>query len=481
MEISCQRWPQEKLLSLRDQVLQAGLPGLGLEAAVEFQQELPETKRFSRVLAAAMEQGRTLVQPQAGAALLEDHGQLLRFLEQEGADCLAASVDGYTWQSPRQGVEEGTSNRASTLKGFPAVPYGIDACRQLVQEASIPVQLRPGAPDARLATEVALASGFTDIEGGGISRNIPFAKDLPLAESIYYWQYVDRLVGWYQAAGIDINREPYGPLTGTLVPPAISHSVAILEAMLAAEQGVKFFTLGYGQGGNFVQDIAAILSLKELAREYLAAQGHDCQVSTVFYQWPGGFPQDEAKAYGIIGLGAAVAALSGATKVVAKTPREAHGIPGKEVAGQGVRATKQIVNMLREQAVPQTPEIKAEAEIIAAETRCILHAVYKLGQGDWALGAVRAFASGVLDIPFATSRYAAGRLLPARDAQGAVRLLDFGNLPFPQEIRDFHRQKLEERGRREGRLPSYQMVIDDIYAVSKGVLVGGGEDRPELG
>ena len=50
--------------------------------------------------------------------------------------------------------------------------------------------------------------------------------------------------------GISINREPFGPLTGTLVPPSISNAIAIIEALLAAEQGVKNITVGYGMGGN---------------------------------------------------------------------------------------------------------------------------------------------------------------------------------------------------------------------------------------
>lgn len=97
---------------------------------------------------------------------------------------------------------------------------------------------------------------------------------------------------------------------------------------------------------------------------------------------------------------------------------------------------------------------------------------FELGEEDWAKGAVRAFLAGVLDIPFAPSRQNAGKLLPARDNQGAVRLLDWGNLPFTQEIRDFHREKIAERGHFEQREPSFQMVIDDIYAIGKGMLVG---------
>jgi methylaspartate mutase epsilon subunit len=478
MEIANKRWSTDKLFAMREQVLQTWPTGqeVDLGDAVRYQLALPETKRFSSILANAMEQGRTLVQPRAGVALVEQHIELLRFLEAEGADCLPTTIDSYTrqnkYQEAQRGIEESAVSGRSMLNGFPAVNHGVGACRQIVESVSAPVQLRHGTPDARLLSEIALAGGFSDIEGGGISYNIPYAKDVSLETTIYHWQYVDRLVGWYQEQGVEINREPFGPLTGTLVPPSISHAVAILEALLAAQQGVKYLTLGYGQCGNIAQDIAAIQTLKQLADEYLAADGFEAQVSTVFHQWMGGFPQDEAKSFGVIGLGATVAALAGATKIITKTPHEAYGIPTKEANGQGIKASSQIINMLLGQPVPATPEVLAEKEIIAAETGCLLDTVRTMGDGDWAVGTVRAFAAGVMDVPFAPSRYNTGRLLPARDNAGAVRLLDTGNLPFTEEIREFHRQKLEERGRQEGRQPSFQMVIDDIYAISKGRLVG---------
>ncbi|MFP1463438.1 hypothetical protein ACLB1E_28530 [Escherichia coli] len=61
-----------------------------------------------------------------------------------------------------------------------------------------------------------MASGFTSYEGGGISYNIPYAKRVTLEKSIRDWQYCDRLMGMYEEHGIRINREPFGPLTGTL-------------------------------------------------------------------------------------------------------------------------------------------------------------------------------------------------------------------------------------------------------------------------
>ena len=199
----------------------------------------------------------------------------------------------------------------SLLNGFPAVNHGLDSCRRIVEALDKPVEIRHGTPDARLLAEISFAAGFNSFEGGGISYNVPYAKSVPLEKSIRDWQYCDRLVGIYEQEGIRINREPFGPLSGTLVLPFISHSVAIIEGLLALEQGVKSLTLGYGQAGNMVQDIAAIQTLRELAHKYFGEAGYeDYELSTVFHQWMGGFPEDEARAFSVISWGGAVAAFA---------------------------------------------------------------------------------------------------------------------------------------------------------------------------
>ena len=63
-------------------------------------------------------------------------------------------------------------------------------------------------------------------------------------------------------------------------------------------------------------------------------------------------------------------------------------------------------------------------------------------------------------------------MLPCRDNNGAVRILNPGNLPFNKDLLDFHARKIEERAKSENRNPSFQMVIDDVYAIGKGRLVG---------
>jgi methylaspartate mutase epsilon subunit len=77
-----------------------------------------------------------------------------------------------------------------------------------------------------------------------------------------------------------------------------------------------------------------------------------------------------------------------------------------------------------------------------------------------------------MDVPFAPSQMARGAVMPVRDLEGAVRFYEFGNLPFDDETKAYHRDLLAKRSAMEGRQVSFQMVTDDIYAVSKGRLVG---------
>ena len=450
--------------------------GVDFEDGVRYQLALPDSKRFSSVLAQAVRENKTLCQPRAGVALVDEHIKLLQFLE-DSCDLLPSTIDAYTrlnhYEKAAEGIERSLAAGTSLLNGFPAVNHGLAECRRVVEALKKPVQVRHGTPDARLLGEITLAAGFTAYEGGGISYNIPYAKKVPLERSIRHWQYCDRLVGLYEEHGVRINREPFGPLSGTLVPPFISHSVAIIEGLLALEQGCKCITLGYGQAGNLVQDIAAIRSLRELGDEFFQAAGYtDYALSTVFHQWMGGFPENESMAYAVIGWGSAMAALSGATKVIVKTPHEASGIPTKEANRQGLDATRQMLNMVREQVFPPSPTLEQEVELIKREVRAVLSKVFELGEGDVAVGAVRAFEAGVLDVPFAPAACNAGKLLPVRDNEGAVRIFEPGRVPLPEDVMTYHRDKIAERARAENRAPAFQMVVDDIYAISKSKLIG---------
>ena len=479
MDIQNKRISDEEFAALRSEVLAQWPTGkdVDLEEAVAYHKAMPECRNFSKKLVDAKRNRRTLVQPRAGVPVIEEHIKLMQYLEKEGeADLLPSTIDSYTRQNRYEEAENGIAESLrldrAMLNGFPAVNHGVANCRKVIESVNVPMQVRHGTPDARLLAEITLAGGYTSYEGGGISYNLPYCKNIPMERTIRDWQYVDRLTGIYEEMGVSINREPFGPLTGTLVPPCISHAAAVIEALLAAEQGVKNITVGYGQCGNLVQDIAAIRTLQELTDEYLEKYGYkDVEVTTVLHQWMGGFPADEAKAFGVISFGSLIAALSKATKVIVKTPHEAVGIPTMEANAQGLRCTKQVVNMLADQSF-HDDHLEEEKDIIRRETRAIVDKCFELGNGDIAVGVCRGVEAGVLDVPFAPCRANAGLMLPCRDNDGAVRILNAGNLPFDKELLDFHKEKIEERAKAEKRDASFQMVIDDVYAIGKGRLVG---------
>ena len=469
---------EKEFLASRSEVLASWPTGaaVDLDEAVAYHHTIPPAKQFARVMAEAARDRRVLLQPRAGVALTDEHIELLRFLQND-CDLLPTTIDAYTrlnkYDEAAKGIEKSLAAGHSLLNGFPAVNHGLAACRRVIESLDKPVEIRHGTPDARLLAEITMAAGFTGFEGGGISYNIPYAKKVPLEHSIRCWQYVDRLTGYYEEQGVSINREPFGPLSGTLVPPFVSHSVAILEGLLALEQGVRSLTLGYGQAGNLVQDVAAMISLRELAAEYFAEFGFkDYELSTVFHQWMGGFPEDESQAFGVIAWGTAAGALSKSTKVIVKTPHEAMGIPTKEANRQGIRCSRQMVNMLADQEMPKNAALSDEVDLIKREVHCVLDAALEAGKGDFAAAAVRAFEAGIIDVPFAPANCNRGKLMPVRDNTGAIRVLDPGEVPLSHEILATHRAAVRERAEAEHRQPTFQMVVDDIYAIGKGKLTG---------
>lgn len=481
MRLQNKKLSEAEFLQIREEVLKAWVtgndPDLDLDKAVAYLKQVPEHKNFAIKLNKAKADGVTLVQPRAGVPELDKHIKLLQYLEKSGADFLPSTVDSYSRQNrfieAQKGLDESVKIQRALLNGFPVVNHGVQGCKRVFESINVPIEARHGTPDARLLSEIIHASGWTSNEGGGISYNIPYAKQIPLEVSIRNWQYCDRLVGYYEERGIKINREPFGPLTGTICPPCISNTVMIIEALLAAEQGVKNITVGYGMGGNLVQDVAAIKSLAEQTEFYLNKYGYkDMEISTVFHQWMGGFPADESEAMALISYSSSVAAFSKATKLISKTTHESIGIPTKEANGLGIKASKYIVNMLKDQEMVDSPTLTNEINQIKKEVSCLIDMVLKVGEGDLAVGAVKAFEQGLIDVPFAPSKYNSGKILPARDNDGMIRILEFGNLGVTEEIKEFHKKKIRERAKKENREISFQLTVDDVYSVSQGKLIG---------
>ena len=135
------------------------------------------------------------------------------------------------YHEAERGIEESKIMGRSMLNGFPAVNYGVELCRQVLDSVNLPLQARHGTPDSRLLAEIIHAAGWTSNEGGAISYNVPMQKMYPSKIRLSIGN-IDSLVGYYEEHGAHINREPFGPLTGTLVPPSISMLWGLLKPYL---------------------------------------------------------------------------------------------------------------------------------------------------------------------------------------------------------------------------------------------------------
>jgi methylaspartate mutase epsilon subunit len=406
-----------------------------------------------------------MIQPRGGVPLFEAQRELTRLLADAGADFLPLTIDSYTRQNrysvAEQLMQRGEEQDRNYLNGYPLIAHGFEVTRGLYKNLDRPVSLRHGTPDARLLVEVALASGVTEIEGGGICYCLPYSEAFPLDRSLLYWQYVDRVCAVLSTDNRLIHRESFGPLSATMVPPAIMVVVEILEALLAAEQGVRSFAVSFGQTGSIVQDLATAMCLRRLARMYLDQFGfRTVRLFLVYHQWMGQFPSNPSRAAALISSSALIASMIGADKIVVKTPDEAIGVPDPSVNADAVRDVRYVFEKFPQRGALSSPEIEAETALIDAEARSILEAIFDLSSSVLWESVYRAFQMGFIDIPFVPHVDNANRLVTVRSADGAIRIRDPGQVPFSQESVRLERELLADAEGRPGKI--FEHMLADI-------------------
>jgi methylaspartate mutase epsilon subunit len=242
----------------------------------------------------------------------------------------------------------------------------------------------------------------------------------------------------------------------------------VLDCLLAAAQGVKNYGLEMGETLHLVQDAAAVAACRELAQEYLARKGYrDVFTPITLLHWMGAWPHDDAQSAAIIAYGGTLAAIAGANSVTTKSTHEAYGIPTPQANAEGLRMTRMAIYLARDIRLDSMPEFQAERDLIKREARAILDKTLEMGDGDAAVGAVRALAAGVLDVPWSPNRHVKSRVMPARDADGCLRILDPGLMPFPKDVREIHEEKLRKRAERQGVPFGPELAISSVYEMAE--------------
>ena len=84
-----------------------------------------------------------------------------------------------------------------------------------------------------------------------------------------------------------------------------------------------------------------------------------------------------------------------------------------------------------------------------------------------ALTVLLAFAAGVLDVPWSPNRHVKSRVMPARDVDGYLRILEPAMVPLPNDVREFHEAKLRARAERDGVAYGRDLAVQSVYELSE--------------
>ena len=440
--------------------------------AVAYHQSMPAHKRLPTVMRKAAAEGRCLTQPRGGFGTLELQIELMRELESSGlADIVPTTTDSYTrneqWAKAGHGIEESRKAGRSMLNGFPMVNYGPQQTRKLIEAITRPAIVLSGTSYPKLTAEVGYAAGFTGYLGSGLAYTVSYTKETTIEEGIRNYQYLDRLAALYAEHGVELHRRQPGFLTGTNIPPSIAIVTGIIDALLAANQGVRDYGLELAQTLHLVQDAAAIRMSRILTQEYLKRSGfEDVFTPITSLHWMGAWPHDEAQAAALMAYGGTLAAVSGANSITTKSKHEAFGLPTPGANAEGLRITRMAIYLARNVRLDSMPEFQRECDMIRREVEPIMDKILEMGDGDVAVGTVRAIEAGVLDIPWSPNRSVKSRVMPARDADGYFRILSPGLMPFPKDVLAYHEERLRRRAEKE-RIPyGEELAVASVYELS---------------
>ena len=105
--------------------------------------------------------------------------------------------------------------------------------------------------------------------------------------------------------------------------------------------------------------------------------------------------------------------------------------------------------------------------MLELEVRAMMDKALEAGDGDIAVGLCRGVEAGWISTMISPWKYNKGNIRLMRDADNAVRYLDCGDMPLPQEVKEYHAEKLRSREKKEGRPLDFGMVVSDLQFASR--------------
>jgi methylaspartate mutase epsilon subunit len=468
-EINNQKMALDEFFAVRTSVFhdQLGSDPYDLDEALSYSKKNAERGTVSGVLAKAKSAKETICVPRAGVGSWEGQRSLMAKLDEAGSGYLPITVDSLTrdlrFSEANEMLKKSTTEH-SHLNGYPIVAHGVEATRKLIECFDKPVMIRANAVDLRICAETGFASGGTAFVSGPMYATLEYSKNATLTESIPHWQYIFRLMGIYTDAGIPVAEDAVGfSQSGTCSVPSLQHVGVVLDALIMAGQGIKHIMPYSMLQGAIAQDVASCLAVEILTQEYLQKLGfNDVSTYVASSDWNGAFPESTPDAYGLISANVFAAAIAQPPLNYVKTIHEGLGVPTAQGNADSIRVSRYLFKLIGRQAKTLwSSEIDFELELNLMQARAVLDAILDSGNGDPVVGSIKSIQTGVLDIPFSPNVHVRGNVLPIRDSNGAVRFLDYGNLPIPEEAKRMEKERLSKRSSDTSKL-TYQSVVEDL-------------------
>jgi methylaspartate mutase epsilon subunit len=480
IDLNMKRWDWDYFLAQRREVLKLWPTGQelagpdALEEAIAYHKAQPWWKYAALRNEKATKENRIQIVPQVGHALVEQTVNHIRHSEDLGPDRWYILTDTYTRKSKydkaQDAVERSRRDGFSYLNGYPVVAHGLKGARAVNEATRAAIGTDNNDEDARLPWEFALAGGWTWGTIKSVEELIQHSRDYPVDRNIHNQQYIDRLAAHFTERGIPILRRASANLPGW-DSLGFKVTVSLLETLLSAAQGVKWIDLSLGIGMNLVQDVAAIQVLRKLAREYLDSFGWtDVKIFSWTYFYLGDWPLERGQMVGQLAWNASVSALARVNGMFIKSPDEATTTPTAEGFREALHICGQVVRMVAGQALPESEELGLERDMMEREVRAVVQRVLELGDGDVAIGSCKAMLSGVLDTMFSPYRYLKSQVKVVRDDNGALRYLDHGLMPLPNDVIEYHRMRIAQREKKESSRAGVDWIVREATWASRSLL-----------
>lgn len=376
--------------------------------------------RFAAHVRRARESGVLVVQPRMGFADPRRMRQGLRAVRDVRAATVGTiTVDSYTrvnaYERARSALRSGAE-----LNGFPLVAHGPDVTRSVWQGLAcdgFPVQVRHGSALPERLVRTMLAAGVDATEGGPVSYCLPYGR-VPLRDSVRAWARCCELIA---ERAEPVHLETFGgSMLGQLCPPAVLVAISVLEALFFREHGLRSVSVSYAQQTHAGQDLEALAALRRLAGERLA--GVDWHV--VLYTFMGVYPRTPLGALRMVEESARLAVRGGADRLIVKTAAEAHRIA---TVGQNVDALEFAAAVAADEAGRDRPVVAAVSGVYE-DAALLVDSVLELS-GTVGGALLRAFATGLLDVPYCLHPDNANRARATVDPWGVLRWADPGRVP----------------------------------------------------